>query len=609
MAWSDDFVSAAPAIKLLTPLDIAAEKLEKAKEIAIASNNDQSVIDGIEKRLEAIAQLAPLMRNARFQTALAAARSCYSGDLVTHADVLLPEDLEALGVKPRAERLPDEKKSPKERMDEQAKLLDKIAKDTWGARHHTPYMHDNLVFKMDNISRQAIWSVFHEHPFYNSEQVSQRYKKMSVDKVLIPRLPAEAQAVFREAVEFAFKLYEDFRGDLLYPVARDAYLGRFPAKDEKDAKPTILKKTQEVARYFLPIATHAHMYHSVNAITLARYWRVSAGPDAPTEVSRIVQLMVDEIKKQDPRLYELMEGPLPRDQMHESAQYERFPDDLRIAAWTADFDNRLGADRRSRLVGYDPYALHRITDAFWDMQGLIPGTLLAHNQALHFLFSPALNKQRAEQLTLDHVQKLSRAKYACHLDFLVKLSHTADSQAQRQRMSPATRPVFDQVVGSKPDYITPVLVNAVGGIAVERYKEGMERLWGYRNKLLEMGVAHEMANYLLPNAVALRYTECVEMLDFLQKDEKRECLNAQEEIGRITLEQRQDVEAAFPELKDEGYFGPPCYLRLQAGINPPCPEGHLFCGVPVWRGLDKEEQHRPAGGKFAIEEQQRSRRI
>ena len=36
-------------------------------------------------------------------------------------------------------------------------------------------MKPNFVFILDNVSRLAIWSFFHAHPFYNSEQVSQRY--------------------------------------------------------------------------------------------------------------------------------------------------------------------------------------------------------------------------------------------------------------------------------------------------------------------------------------------------------------------------------------------------------------------------------------------------
>lgn len=607
MEWTDDFVSDKPAVKLVTPFDIMLEKMLAARELAQESGNDEGVIAGIDKRLEAIELLAPMLRNARFQTALAAARSCYSGDLIEHASVLLPEDITALGINLRSDRADGEKQSPKERMEAQAKLLEGIASGTWQARHHTPYMHDNLVFRLDNISRQLIWSVFHADPFYNSEQVSQRYKKMVIDKVIRPRLTDEQNAIYTKAVEFAFKLYDEFRGDLLYNTAFEAYRARFPNKDEKDVKAAVLKKTQEVARYFLPIGTHAHMYHSVNVAKLARLWRMAESADVPTESRHVIALMMTELKQQDPRLAEMMEGPIPREDLLEGKVCRELgpQTDKDRNDWAAEFDRLLGTDRRSRLVGYDRNAMLTLHEAFRNVIGR--QSIYSTKDTFRWLLSPEFNQQRADKLTLDHMQKLSRAKYCASMQFLVKLSHTADSQAQRQRMSPATRPVFERVVGATPDYITPTLVTATGKEAVERYHEGMAMMWSYRNQLIDRGVRQELADYLLPNALALRYTESVDLLNFLQKDEKRECLNAQEEIGRITMEQRNDVETTFPELK--GYFGPPCYLRSQAGTSPPCPEGGLFCGVPVWRGIEKDTEGNLKQPDLAIEAQQAKRVI
>ncbi len=599
--WTDDFVSDKPTVKLVTPFDIMGEKLDAALNAAKQSGCGHEVFTRIRERKAALDLLRPLLLNTRFQTAMAAARSCYSGDLIKHADVLLPEDLEMLGISsdPVYDFGPMKKK-----MDEQAKTLESIASGTWQARHHTPYMHDNLVFRLDNISRQIIWSLFHADPFYNSEQVSQRYKKMVVEKVIRPALDPEQDKLYKDAIGFAFKLYDDFRGDLLYDAAYEAYRGRFPNKDEKDVKAAVLKKTQEVARYFLPIGTHAHMYHSINVAKLARLWRTVEGSDVPAEARHVVGMMMDELKRQDPRLAELIEGPIAKEDLLETAVATKLgpQTDKDRNDWAAHFDRGLGDNRRSRLVGYDRNAMLNVYEALCNVMGTRDAPTII-KQAL----SPDFNKQRADKLTLDHLQKLGRAKYGASFQFLVKLSHTADSQAQRQRMSPATRPLFERVVGGTPDYITPALVSAVGREALERYQEGMAKIWDYRNRLVDMGVPREKADYLLPNALALRYTESVDLLNFLQKDEKRECLNAQEEIGRITMEQRADVEMRFPELK--GYFGPPCYLRAQAGISPPCPEGALFCGVPVWRGLEKDADGNLKNPDLAIEAQQAKRVI
>ena len=55
----------------------------------------------------------------------------------------------------------------------------KLYADLFAAGHHTTFQHATFVFVLDNVSRLAIWSFFHSHPYYNSEQVSQRYREVS----------------------------------------------------------------------------------------------------------------------------------------------------------------------------------------------------------------------------------------------------------------------------------------------------------------------------------------------------------------------------------------------------------------------------------------------
>ena len=50
-------------------------------------------------------------------------------------------------------------------------------------------------------------------------------------------------------------------------------MARFPAR--KDVQNDAEKKAQEIARYLLPLATTANLYHSVNALTLMRYHHLS----------------------------------------------------------------------------------------------------------------------------------------------------------------------------------------------------------------------------------------------------------------------------------------------------------------------------------------------
>src|ERR1043166_501376 len=102
--------------------------------------------------------------------------------------------------------------------------------------------------------------------------------------------------------------------------------------------------------------------------------------------------------------------------------------------------------------------------------------------------------------------KLTRAMVHPNYTFRRKLSHTGDSQDQRHRMTPASRPCLNAYLSSDPDYITPDIVHMDG--AVEKaYAETMEMSWDAINQLRRLGVSDEFASYLLPNAVAIRFTE------------------------------------------------------------------------------------------------------
>ena len=58
--------------------------------------------------------------------------------------------------------------------------------------------------------------------------------------------------------------------------------------------------TPPTRRVTLPLATPAHLYHSVNALTLLRYYVLANASDAPTEVRYIVRRMIEEVLAVDP---------------------------------------------------------------------------------------------------------------------------------------------------------------------------------------------------------------------------------------------------------------------------------------------------------------------
>jgi len=59
---------------------------------------------------------------------------------------------------------------------------DALAKSIYAAGHHTTFQHAHFQFAIENVSRQFLWSFLHSHPFYNSEQVSQRYVEVRSGK-------------------------------------------------------------------------------------------------------------------------------------------------------------------------------------------------------------------------------------------------------------------------------------------------------------------------------------------------------------------------------------------------------------------------------------------
>jgi len=560
--WTTSFQSAAPEITLLREVDCAQEKLEER--LKGMTESDANAVR------TALPLLKDASRNDGFHVAIGAARSCYAKKLITPAEASKKSD-----------------------------LAEEIAESTYAAKHFTPYMHRAFVFGMKDISRQAIWSFFHSHPFYNSEQVSQRYVEMGKRSFIVPRFDnPEAQQVYEDAITDAIQLYDRLRNDLLMPVATQAFFDRFPGRKGKAAeyKKDIEKKTQEIARYVSPIGMHAHMYHTVNLITLARYRRLAMMPDCPQEVSWIVEKMVDTVKEHEPSLASLLDEAIPQEALIEWKARKKYTDPRQKYAETKqyirEFDSEIGQDRCARLTDYKPDGVKQMAAAVRDVLGL-PSSSLSDTDAIKIVLDPAYNTQRGDTQNLNHVSKLARAQFMPSFTFMLRLSHTADSQEQRQRMSPAVRPMTDMTVTDEPDYISPILIRAAGTEVEHIYDDGMRRRWKARERLLDLGATAEQANWILPNALTVRLRQSVDLLNFMDADEKRECILAQEEINKAYLEKRLDVERVHPELR--GYFGPPCYRRAIAEETPFCPEGKRYCGVPIWLGLSPQQKHQQFG--------------
>jgi thymidylate synthase ThyX len=454
---------------------------------------------------------------------------------------------------------------------------------TFKGGHHTVYQHAHFEFGLENVSRQFVWSFLHAHPFYNSEQSSQRFVRLDEVRAHVPPdLPSAARQVFEEAVLSSWNAYRSIASLLKEDTRR--ILGEIrhltPGASEKRRRKVereAEKKAIEVARYVIPVAAFTSMVHTVSGIVLHRLHRMIESGDTPLENARVVEAMVARVKEQDPAFFDRVgDGPLPPDGIAE----RRFPPTVGGGdAATAALDLRLGG-RTSLLVDYMQNGEETTAEAVRAVLGATRESL-PDAEALETVLNPGQNRYRLETLNLSVHSPLTRALHHTSYTFLKKLSHTADSQDQRHRMVPASRPLLTLTDTIRPDFVTPPLVEE-NPQALELYTAAMETAWAAKNVLLEMGVPLESALYLLPNAKALRFHETGSLLYLAHKWVMRTCFNAQEEIYRSSMEELEQVRRVHPRLAR--HMGPPCVLRA-GRITPTCTEGEHFCGVPVWRSF------------------------
>lgn len=493
-----------------------------------------------------------------FDSAIAAARTCYS------TRIIFPDEI-----------------TEKQRV--------AIGATTFNGGHHTVFQHAHFEFGLENVSRHFVWNFLHSHPFYNSEQQSQRYVRLDEARAFIPPLPDEAAEVYLQAIERGWEYYRLLSRKLagrtrevLYDVWKIGE--RTAEKRRKRIETQVEKKAIEVARYVLPIAAFTAMVHTVSGIVLHRLYRMSNSGDTPYETARVIGQMVERVKEIDPQFFERIgSGPLAEEALPEPRlAAEGSPAGRALAK--QEFDRELGG-LTSRMIAATPDAESIVARSFRYVLGLSE-TEMDDDRALEELLNPACNRYRLETLDAGVHSPILRVLQHPSYTFLKKLSHTADSQDQRHRMVPASRPLLAAAGCPEPDYITPMLVR--GNPEVEPlYRQAMGEAWQAKNRLLELGVPPQFAVYVLPNAAAVRLVESGSLLHLIHKWTMRTCFNAQEEIYAASMEELEQVRRIHPRLAR--HIGPPCAIRH--GIaHPVCTEGSHFCGIKVWEKFPNVER-------------------
>ena len=494
-----------------------------------------------------------------YDNAVATARTCYSSRVVYPEQVAKTEKARA--------------------------LRDRIASSTYKAGHHTTIQHPTFQFVLKRVSRQLIWSFLHQHPFYNSEQVSQRYVKVKQGKFTVPPLPSDAaREVYVSACERQMAAYEELIQLLREPVAEE-YFKIFPARRRRRERweNAIDKRVYEAARYVLPVATHAHLYHTVSGLTLHRYRRLVEFFDCPAEQKAVVEAMCQLVEQVDPEFWKHAEDPIPLEETLEHELFTRFHGDggggTVSAEFVREFDDRLGS-YRSKLIDWKAHGEASLAQSIRSVLG-VPRAQLPDDEALRLVLDPAHHTSLAGgSLNMGAHLKLTRALHHPHYTFAKKLSHTADSQDQRHRMTPGARPILAaQALLDEPDLVLPQIVEQTPA-AHDFFRDVAQQTLTDMRRLLELGADVPTAHYLLPNATAIRFEESGDLLNFHHKWSLRLCYLAQEEIWRASKEEVAQVQQVEPTIG--ALIGPPCWTRKRAGQTPYCPEGDRFCGVPAW---------------------------
>lgn len=528
-----------------------------------------------------------------FALAVAAAWSCYGAKPAKVENVL------KLILEPAPAGIAPAKAADREGRRERAL---KLYADLFAAGHHTTMQHATFVFVLDNVSRLTIWSFFHSHPFYNSEQVSQRYREVTGAVMATPALPEPQLSTYRAAVERSLEGYRRLT-EILTPDFKLDYASVFPARAkakgadaEKRVADAVQKRAQEVARYVLPLATPAHLYHTVNALTLLRYYVLANQPDAPAEVRYIVNRMVSEVLEVDPLFLGSPAYPLDLRLLNagDTLEAEAF-NDWRVnlarpaeetEAFCQRFDAELGTWESSRLVSTNPDGVGVMAEAVRAVLALSPETM-SDAEAIAQVLDGSKNPYLGHPLFLAMNSKLMQTMNHVSFTFQKRISGAEDAQNQRHRGTPSSGPMLTAHLRREPDVIVPWAI-ARNAAAKAEYDATIRAMWDAKNALLDAGASPEVALYLLPNSHRLRFYESGTLLTYFWKWIKRLCFDAQREIFSTAVEEVAQVRAVLPEI---GRYvdGPPCVMRSRADTKPICPEGERFCGIPVWREYAFEE--------------------
>lgn len=462
-----------------------------------------------------------------------------------------------------------------------SKAAQRVNRMTLDGGHHTTRQHVHYTWQLVGLSRSAIHDTFHGHPFYNSEQQSQRYALAKRGAYLVPTtLDARQREVFVRAADYMNQAYFELL-NIIEPYVIERIKRMYPEqrfnvdRTQKRYDDKAKKIAQEIARYVLPIGQKSILFHTLSELQLLRMFRASRSSHFSDESRYVLARMIQEIATHDPGILAELDMPSQARRADALSPTDR-------SRYANEFDRDM-QEQQSRLIDMSQESRVTLARAVRNILHA-PTDSLTDEAALQMLLDPACNKMFADVYDTGILDPLTAASRQVTLTFATRLSHTADSQRQRHRMTPGATPGIDTLYTGSADYITPLVVRETPEIAA-LYDEILGNVYAQVTTALDLGIPPQHALTLLPNAHTVRTIETGDLYDWVHRLRQRLCLLAQEEIFFASVKQAQELARLFPE--GENLFLAPCGIRKRAGTKPKCPEGDRWCGKPVYNwGLD-----------------------
>lgn len=169
--------------------------------------------------------------------------------------------------------------------------------------HESPIEHASFTFGIEGVSRSLLAQIT-RHRMASFSVQSQRYvSEKSFEFVIPPEIEAipQAKELYLKAMEDDQKQYDQLAEILTLKHTEDFIKS---GKDEKTAKRLASKKAQEDARFVLPNACTTKMICTMNARSLLNFFKHRCCHRAQWEIRELADLMLIEVKKVAPVIFE-----------------------------------------------------------------------------------------------------------------------------------------------------------------------------------------------------------------------------------------------------------------------------------------------------------------